>query len=263
MKPTAAHFVDIEVPEAVLLPVQGLSLANAIDQSTCGAVWYHASRDALTFDAEGAVTSWRPQDSVGISASPAEPNAGNLKVAQAGGLAFQSKINAGMVVPEAMVEPTSFTLAVRFTSEDGEARSLLTVNPNDHDTYLFLSEREGLVSWQDQQDEVNLSVPSPVAGGWVIGGYHEGVLSLATAPFGGAVSNPIRSSMPSGEIKAAMKGASDLFIGCRSHRKGILKTLGASRIHDILLWVDQDHCSDEDPDLQAALRFCETMGAAK
>lgn len=263
MEDTGPYFVDIKVPAAVLLSEQLAGQINATHPNTYDAVWYHANGTSLTCDAEGAVQVWHAENDVGTSATQAEPNAGNLKLAKVGGLAFQSRINAGMVVRDAIVEPVQFTLAVRFTSDGGEARSLLTVNPNDHDTYLFLSEREGHVSWQDQQDETELSLPSPTAGGWVIGGYRDGVMSMATADLGGAVSKPLQSALPSGEIKAAMKGACDLFIGCRSHRKGILKTLGASRIHDVLVWIDHDHCSGDIETLTTVLRYCETRGADK
>jgi hypothetical protein len=31
----------------------------------------------------------------------------------------------------------------------------------------------------------------------------------------------------------------DLYIGCRSNRSGLHKTLGAARIHDLIFWPDR------------------------
>jgi len=46
----------------------------------------------------------------------------------------------------------------------------------------------------------------------------------------------------------------DLFIGCRSHRKGILKTLGTSVVHDVLIWLD--HAASTPAALEQVARTC-------
>jgi hypothetical protein len=41
-----------------------------------------------------------------------------------------------------------------------------------------------------------------------------------------------------GEI-GAFSGAAELFIGCRNHRGGLGKTLGAHETSDVFFWPDQ------------------------
>jgi hypothetical protein len=250
-------FVDIEVPEAVLLPTASFAQITHVHPNTDGAVWYRADTASATRDANDKVQIWHPQDGLGSDATPAKPNTGNLQLSSNGGLAFQSQINSGLIVRDALIEPSEFTIAVRYISDDGEARSLLTVNPTDQDSYLFLAEKDGFVSWQDQQDHSQVSVPAPAGGGWLIAGFNAGSLSLAAIHDNGTLPDFVRTAQPSTEISSALAGASDLFIGCRSHRNGILKTLGSSRIHDVLVWIDQDVTGRSHEILTSVLRYCE------
>jgi hypothetical protein len=259
MDQSEPFFVDVKVPEAVLLSVPAKA-AGTMRPDTCDAVWYKADQTSLTCNDAGVVQAWRAQEGRGTTATPVKPNNDNLRLSGTGGLMFDAEINAGLVVENALFAATTFTLAVRYSSDHGEARSLLTLNPSDYDSYLFLAEKDGVISWQDQQDHAALSQPAPKGGGWIIAGCNHGRLSLATAPDGGMPSAPLQSEVGTAEIQAALTGACDLFIGCRSHRKGILKTLGSARIHDVLLWVDQDYCSANQTPLAAVLRHCESQG---
>ncbi len=252
------HYVDVVVPDAVLLPGDAPA-AVTVHPNASGAVWYQAQGASLTCDGDGAVVAWHTQAGIGSSATPVKPNEGNLRVAAQGGLTFQSKVNAGLVVADALVEPEAFTIAVRYMSEQGEARSLATVNPKDEGNYLFLAEKEGALIWQDQDDEAALSMPAPKGGGWAIASYSDGQLSLACAAIGGAVGTPLTTRSNTDGVRAALAGSCDLFIGCRSHRKGILKTLGTSTMLDVLVWIDSD-CLADPAGLAAALRQCETEG---
>jgi hypothetical protein len=47
--------------------------------------------------------------------------------------------------------------------------------------------------------------------------------------------------------------AADFFIGCRSNRAGLAKTLGASQLHEVLFWPDRCLPGSEDADSLAAL----------
>jgi hypothetical protein len=259
MDQNAPYFVDVEVPEAVLLS-SGPKAIKTVHPNTCGAVWYKADQASVTSDAEGAVKIWHAKEGLGTDAIQAKPNTGNLRLADAGGLELHAGVNAGMVIQDGLIEPASFTLAVRYASDHGEARSLLTINPNDYDNYLFLAEKDGNISWQDQQDTATLTMHAPKGGGWIVAGYDKGHLSLATASGGGALSAPLRSRAKADDVHAAFNGACDVFIGCRSHRKGIVKTLGSARIFDVLLWVDQDYSAQDQTTLASVLRHCESKG---
>jgi hypothetical protein len=54
-----------------------------------------------------------------------------------------------------------------------------------------------------------------------------------------------------------MAHPADFFIGCRSNRAGLAKTLGASRLHEVLFWPDRCLPGSTDPEDQAALAALE------
>jgi hypothetical protein len=123
------------------------------------------------------------------------------------------------------------------------------------------AEKDGHVSWQDQKDQSAITMPAPKGGGWVVVGFDAGRLSMSVAGDGMKFSKPMISEVSKQEVAVDFSGACDVFIGCRSHRKGILKTLGVSRIHDLLLWIDQDLCGGDHDVLNAVCRHCESKGA--
>jgi hypothetical protein len=45
----------------------------------------------------------------------------------------------------------------------------------------------------------------------------------------------------------------DFFIGCRSNRAGLAKTLGTSRLHEVLFWPDRALLGAAEPEDRAAL----------
>jgi hypothetical protein len=51
-----------------------------------------------------------------------------------------------------------------------------------------------------------------------------------------------------------MNHPGDFFIGCRSNRPGLAKTLGASRLHEVLFWPETA-LSPEDEALVALGRY--------
>ena len=261
MDETAPYFVDVSVPEAVLLPKEPKAVP-LVHPNALGAVWYKAVGGSVTCDNNGCVQKWSPMDGLGEAAFPAKPNDCNSKLFEDGGLLFEREINAGLVVANALIEPTQFSCAIRYSSEYGDARTLLTINPNDQETYLFLSEKDGHISWQDQNDLSGVSVPAPKNGGWILVGFDAGKLSLSVAAEGQKFDRPQVSDTAQDEVLLSFAGVNDVFIGCRSHRKGILKTLGSSRIHDLLIWIDQDLCAGDQAISNAACRYCEDKGTA-
>jgi hypothetical protein len=249
--------VDIDVPDAVLLPLQHAPAAPEMRHpNDCDAVWYRAHASALTIK-DGAVAAWRPENGLGADALPVKPNENNGAVSEGGGIVFLKETNCGYVAAAALVETHNFCCAVRLLSPEGEARTLITINP-DSDTYLFLAEKDGQVIWQDQSDSVGIALPAPGSEYWVAAGYSDGQLSLAVAEPGAPFGDAVQSTTPSTALENAMAGVNDLFIGCRSHRKGIVKTLGQSTIFDILLWIDRNPLSEDPAALAAACRFAET-----
>ena len=261
-----AYFVDVEVPLAALLDSMPTAPTAAAAPATrsptkCGAVWYQALAGSTTQDNDHAIQSWTPQEGLGVIAHPAKPNVTGTKLHPAGGIGFDMAVNTGLVAEGALSETEQFTIAVRFDSPIGDARSLVTVNPVDADNYLFLSEKDGQLYWQDQQGTVEVTLPSPASPAWVVVGYDHGRLSIVAAHEGHPLPGPTTSAAQNPQLDGELSGSSDLFIGCRSHRKGILKTLGQSQIKDVMVWADSFVLTPADADmLSATCRFAETEG---
>lgn len=50
-------------------------------------------------------------------------------------------------------------------------------------------------------------------------------------------------------------GAAELFIGCRSHRSGLAKTLGSARISDVIYWPDRMILGSDGDDVALDLKL--------
>ncbi|GHF03273.1 hypothetical protein GCM10016455_25650 [Aliiroseovarius zhejiangensis] len=250
-----AYFVDVEVPEAVLLDTTPAP-PRSRSPVQCGAVWYRGGHTT------SVITEWTPEEGLGVVAYPVKPNATGAKRHPEGSIAFTAATNTGLVAEGALSETRQFTCAVRFDSPKGEARTLVTINPSDADNYLFLNEKEGELTWQDQKGSVAVAIPSPPTPAWVVVGYEAGRLSIAAASEDRPLGAPVASTGNNPRLDTDLSGSSDLFIGCRSHRKGILKTLGTSRIMDVLLWSDSFVLTPgAAAELNAVCRHAETEGA--
>lgn len=252
-----AYFVDVEVPRAVLLDTSQTTPTRK-SPLQFGAMWYRSQHGEQT------INDWTPENGLGVVAYPVKPNEAGAKRHPEGGIAFEAATNTGLVAEGALSETRQFTCAVRFDSPQGEARTLVTINPTDADNYLFLNEKGGELTWQDQKGSVAVAIPTPPTPAWVVVGYDAGRLSIAAASEGHALTAPVASTEDNPLLDRDLAGSSDLFIGCRSHRKGILKTLGTSRIMDVLLWSDSFVLTQgEAAQLNAVCRYAETEGASE
>lgn len=265
MQQDGAYFVDLELPEAALLKRDGgaqSSAPAARAPSDCGAIWYRGQAGAMAYDSAGRIQSWMSE--AGETAYPVRPNQGGGGVHPSGGMAFETGINGGFVLEDALPQTGAFTCAVRFESPGGEARTLVTINPKDQDNYLFLSEKNGEITWQGQKGMGMVECPGQRGAVWALASFSHGQLCLTVAAEGVPFPPALSARADGPGLAESLSGPSDLFIGCRSHRKGILKTLGQSRIHDVLLWPDLS-CLTPDglphDDLLAACRHAETQGA--
>lgn len=260
-------FLDIDLPKRVILreaPVVEEPKAPASQHpNETDAIWYRGHAGAMTLDPSGAIAVWTPENALGLPARPAEPNDGHARLAARGGVGYIREVNGGFAVDAALVEAEQFCCAVRLTSPEGQARTLVTLNPPEGDNYLFLSEKDGLLEWRDDAGSVEVTLPSPGAQMWVLVGYEHGKLSLTAAKPGAKLPPPQTSVEAGADLATALSGVSDLFIGCRSHRKGILKTLGHSVIHDVLFWLDTAGTTPAALDkITQACRFVEAQGDA-
>lgn len=206
------------------------------------AIWFEGVRAAFETDPKtGSIAAWNTGDAA-RSATPVEPNEGNGALAEAGdlvGLNCRGGENCGLVVPNVTENAATFTMAVIYLPrEDAAPRTLLTVNTgytgNDEKgaNYLFLSDSGEFFSVKDTRGAVDLTVPvtsPPDRPRMAIVTLSRDTLALAENLSAPAV---MRGADP------GMRAAADLFIACRSHRKGLKKTLGDAIILDVIFWPD-------------------------
>lgn len=233
------------LPDAVVLKPMPPGFTQRFCDS--GAVWLCAE-PVLLMESGQTDTSPDWQARCGeVIAAPAEPNTGNSQRTMLAGiscLAFRPKVNCGYCIPEALSGDGPFSIAVIYASSmQNEPRSLVTINPVDDDNYLFLSERDNAIELTDKQG--SFSIRHPVT--QECKGFRLAIFSRTKEGYALALNRqaPRREIAPvdnleDDEPRLDVSGTSDLFIGCRSHRKGILKTLGEMLLADVFLWPDKD-----------------------
>lgn len=192
-----------------------------------------------------AITGWR-ESRMAVEAVAAGPNGGNsrFEAGPPGALVCQEGVNCGFTLPGFAPEVEAFTVAVIYRS-DGEAKTLASVFAGQAHNMIFLTESEGQLLAKDKLSTVEASLPVPQGRGVKLAllGYDGRTLRLS---LGDAVAE-VGGKVP------GLAHPADFFIGCRSNRGGLAKTLGQSLLHEVLFWPDRCLPGSTDPEDQAAL----------
>ena len=196
------------------------------------------ARDIDMIHTGGMITGWREQYGA-IEAVQAAPNTGNSRhhAGPPEAVVFQEGLNCGFTLPRFAAEVEAFTVAVVYRSE-GEAKTLASVFTGQSHNMIFLSESEGQLLAKDRESTVEVSVPVPRGAG----------VKLALLGFGGR-SLSLKLGDRVAEARGIIPGLqhpADFFIGCRSNRAGLGKTLGQSLVHEVLFWPDRCLPGSED-----------------
>lgn len=217
------------LPPAVLIGSEATALQAQIAET--GGVWFHADPEHVLINGD-LVTGWRAQDGQRV-AMPTAPNAGSSHFdLDHAGFVFQSGVHCGFTLPNALAQIDCFTAAIVYSVGDDEARSLFSLNTGAANAMIFLSEAEGRLFAKDRAGAIEVSLPAPPRNSqkqMVILSFDQRRLTLWV---GDEMASA--SGRPEG-----LNTAADLFIGCRSNRAGLAKTLGASVIHDVMFWPDR------------------------
>ncbi|WP_460274222.1 hypothetical protein [Celeribacter sp. ULVN23_4] len=219
-------YVDMDLPQGALLP--DLDAA----ENPGGIVF-----DAVDLLCEGeVVTGWRDQTGTRL-ARPSIPNEGNARrdvLGERPVLRLRDGVNCGFALEELALAQPRFSVAVMFASPVGRASTLMTLNPREGRDYLFLSEADGAVELKFRDGVAGLSRPCPMS---------EGAMTLVCASVdGGKMKLAVNGEAPGGlAVPSGLEtGFHDLFIGCRSDRAGIVKTLGEAQIARVWIWPGED-----------------------
>jgi hypothetical protein len=203
------------------------------------------AREADLVRTEGKISGWR--DSIlAVEARAAAPNSGNsrFEAGPPGALVCQEGVNCGFTLPGFAPEVEAFTVAVVYRSQ-GEGRTLASVFTGQANNVIFLAEAEGRVLAKDKAGSIEVALPLERGSGarLVVLSFDGRTLRLE---MGG------RTADASGKVPGLAHHA-DFFIGCRSNRAGLAKTLGQLRLHEVLFWPDRALLGSADAEDRAAL----------
>ncbi len=234
--------IAAKLPSGALIGGEDALLAQAV-LATGGARF--VAREADLIRTDGRITGWR--DSVlAVEAGAAAPNSGNssFEGGPPGALICKEAMNCGFTLPGFAPEVESFTVAVVYRSR-GEARTLASVFTGQTNNMIFLAEAEGRVMAKDRAATIEVSLPLAEGGG----------PKLVILAFDGRsmwLDYAGDLATASGKVPGLAHQA-DFFIGCRSNRSGLAKTLGEGRLHEVLFWPDRSLLGSSDPEDLAAL----------
>lgn len=217
------------VPPAVLIGSEVAALHAQI--ADLGGIWFHGEPDNVLINGD-VLTGWRAQDGHFV-ATPMVPNMGASKFdLDQMGFTFQTGVYGGFTLSNAVPKIDRFTAAIIYSVAKDDARSLFSLNTGAANAMVFLSEAEGKLFAKDRAGAIEVSLPAPPRHSqkqMVILSFARRQLFLWA---GGVMVSA--QGYPEG-----LDTAADLFIGCRSNRSGLVKTLGASVIHDVMFWPDR------------------------
>lgn len=237
--------IATRLPQGALIGGEEQALEHQLTR-TNAARFIARAADILTDG--GRIVGWREARDA-VVADPSTPNTGNSRFegGPPGALVCEEGRNCGFTLPGFAPRVDAFTAAIIFQSE-GQARTLLSVSTGQANNMIYLNEVDGQLLAQDRSGTVQISLPKRPLGAvkTAILGYDGRALRLASG--GQTMSAMVR--VP------GMDHPADFFIGCRSNRPGLQKTLGQSRLHEVLFWPDRALLGSdlaEDRDMLAAL----------
>jgi len=232
---------------ACLIGGEGQALAGAVAAS--GGLWFTAHPDEVLIDGD-AITGWRARVG-GVDLRPSAPNQGGSRFGMdPNGFILRTGAHCGFTLQNAVQKLGRFTAAVVFAAPDEDIRSLFALNTGASNDMIFLSESEGQIFAKDRAGGVSVQLPAPAqrSARWR--------LAIVSYTGRGLHLWADGAAAYSQGVALGMEGPADMFIGCRSNRSGLAKTLGAGRIREVLFWPNRALLDEPaSPDLTALHRY--------
>lgn len=214
------------VPEACLIGGEGRALAARVAAS--GGLWFAGDADEVLVEGD-IITGWRARVG-GAALRPSTPNLGGARFdTDTSSFILRSGVHCGFTLAGAVEKANRFTAAVIFTAPDDDIRSLFALNTGASNDMIFLSEAEGQIFAKDRAGGVGVYLPAP---------RRHGRWRMAILSYTGRELHLWADgarAMGAG-VAVGMDGPADMFVGCRSNRAGLAKTVGAGRIRDVMFW---------------------------
>lgn len=229
--------IDTDLPAGALVDGPAHQLEERIAQAE--GFWLQGRAGRFDRDDGGAVTAWHPRSGT-LPATPTQPNKGDTRLTGWGdALGVQTTLgrHCGLVLPDVGQDVQAFSMAIIYRPDPvEEARTLLTLNPRPgggkahSGGYLFISDLGDALTVKDTGEALSLTLPAEPAP-------RDPRLLIVTVAGNamavqrdGGVTHQVTGLAPD------LRGAADLFIGARSHRSGLQKTLGQALILDVFFW---------------------------
>lgn len=226
-----------KLPPGALIGGDDKLLAQAVLRT--GGARFVARESAMLW-ANGSITGWR-ESQLAVEAVAATPNTGNsrFEAGTPGAVICQEGVNCGFTLPGFAPEVEAFTVAVIYRSQ-GEAKTLASVFTGQANNQIFLAEAEGSVLAKDRSGTVQVDLPCPA-------GHAARLAVLSFDGRGLRLRVGEREAFQPGTIPG-LEHQADFFIGCRSNRAGLAKTLGQSQLHEVMFWPDRAVLGSSDPE---------------
>lgn len=222
------------VPDALILPNPPHDLATPLRDN--GAHWFSADPAFVTRDAgpPQTVTDLRSRTSAACAVQTTA-NRNHTVFATQGGpahLIFAKGQHCGFIWDGAGVDPQNWSCAMRFHAADNDARTLMTLNVKGTENYVFLQQIKGQMILKDQQNTHELTRSATCSEGplLVTLGMSQNRLWLRLSG----------ETTYSSAARIDLHGPLTFFIGCRSNKPRLLKTLGGFALFDVVIWPDSN-----------------------
>jgi hypothetical protein len=235
--------LDQRLPLGALIGREGDQLSEVL--ATDGAVWFHANADSVVWQAD-RITGWRSRDGACLAEATVPNQGGTRFAAQSEALRLTKGNHCGFALRHATACADYFTAAVIYATPGEDARSLLAVNTGAANNLIFLSDAAGEVTAKDRSGGVTATLPAQRLGA------RPRLAMFSLSPQGVFLRAGGKTTMAQGRV-LAMDAPADLFIGCRSDRSGLAKTLGGADIHDVIFWPNRAVLAQQGPSDAAIL----------
>ena len=222
------------VPEALILPEPPRDLATLLRAH--GAHWFSADPAFVTRDPgpPETVTDLCSRTSAACAVQTAANRNHTVFAAQGGAahLVFAKGQHCGFMWDGTGVDPQNWSCAIRFHAADNDARTLMTLNPEGTDNYVFLQQISGQMILKDQQNTLELARSATGSEGpmLVTLGMSQNRLWLHLSG----------ETTQSSAARIDLIGPLTFLIGCRSNKPRLLKTLGGFHLFDVVIWPDSN-----------------------
>lgn len=227
--------LNTTVPEALILKEPNAVLpAKLVAQ---GAHWFAARPEHATLseDPVPAIQMWRSRtsDLVMQKTHPNRNNSAFRPESQGGGIEFISGKHCGFYLSNVTLNAQKWSCALRFEAPQNSARTLLTLNSGTVDNYMFLQQIMGQVIFKDQKSTLEITAaqdPTSRPVTTLYAAFSDQRLWLRVDK------GPVQTTGTRADIP--LTNPLTLYIGCRSNKARLLKTLGHFFLHDAILWPD-------------------------